>query len=247
MDQSLAEVYTIILAAGEGKRAGLTDINKVTLNVAGTPILSQTLKKLSSLGIKNIIVVIGHAKESVLKLLDQSIKVVEQAERLGTADALKVGLTAVPDSIKDVLVLYGDDSFNLDLNYLKQLYQTHTKNNNQMTFLTADLENPTGIGRIIRDNSGNIIDLVEEKDATDEQRKIKEVNIACYLFSLDFLKKYLPKIEKSSITNEYYLTQIIKIAIENNEKVEAIKINHPNWQGINTMDDLVKAEKLANI
>lgn len=241
----MENLWTIILAAGEGTRIGLKNINKVSLEISGKPLILQTIQNLKSTGINNIVVVVGHAKESVLSLLDPSIKTVEQSQRLGTADAVRTGLEIVPNSTEYILVLYGDDSYNLDPEELRNLYKTHIDQNNKLTFLTTILENPTGIGRIIRDKNNNLVDLVEEKDASSEQKKIKEVNIACYLFNYQFLKKYLPKINKSLVTGELYLTKIIEIGLKNKQKIKAIKIIHPNWQGINTLDDLEKAHDLT--
>src|SRR5207248_2958048 len=109
------------------------------------------------------------------------------------------------------------------------------------TFATTNLTNPRGMGRIVRDEKGKVVAIVEEKDATEEQKKISEVNAACYMFNTDFLKKYLPQMEKSAVSGEYYLTKLIQIAHSHNQPVETVAAEG-KWKGINTPEDLREAE-----
>lgn len=234
----------IVLAAGEGKRMNSQNVNKVTLKLGRKPMILYTAKLLDSLNIKTIIVVVGFAKESVINLLKDKAIFAEQKKRLGTAHAVSIALKKLPKEITDVLVLNGDDSALYPKETIGALVDKHTASGASLTILTIEKENPFGLGRVIRDGRGNIADIVEEKDATVTQREIKEINPGCYMFKVNFLKKFLPKIKKSPVTCEYYLTSLINIGINNKEKVETLQAGKLAWRGINTLNELMEAEKL---
>lgn len=234
----------VILAGGKGKRMNAKVNNKVTYPVAGEPIIQRILKKIKSAGIENIVVVVGHAKNSVIKLLPPNIKVAHQTKRLGTGHATKAALGQIPKNTKNVLVLYGDDAFWYSPEHFQELITTHNLSNATVTFCTTNVENPFGLGRIIRDKSGNVTGIIEEKNATEEQRKIQEVNLGGFLFKKEFLEKNITKLPKNPLTKEYYLTDMIDIAIKKDEKVEALNLPNFTWRGINTPDELKLAEEL---
>jgi bifunctional UDP-N-acetylglucosamine pyrophosphorylase / glucosamine-1-phosphate N-acetyltransferase len=126
---------------------------------------------------------------------------------------------------------------------IKKQINHHLKSQPSITLLTAEKKDPYGLGRIIRDKSGKITGIVEEKNTTEEQKKIKEINTGCYCFDLKFIKKYLPQIKKDKAKGEYYLTDIVDIAIKNNKKVTSIKASRGEYfQGINTRQQLEKAD-----
>lgn len=239
------KLWAVILAAGRGERIG-GHINKVTLKIAGESIIKRTIRILKDSGIKKIVVLVGFAKESVLKELDQNITTAEQDKQLGTAHAVQISLSAVPEDVDNVLVLYGDNSYLLTKELLLSLYEVHSEENAAITFLTSDTIKPKGIGRIIRDKSGNVLRLVEQKDASKKELESKEINLGVYIFSSEFLRKNLPKVEKSKVTGEYYLTDLIEIAIANNKKVVALLRKDIKWRGINTKEDLMEAKKLID-
>jgi bifunctional N-acetylglucosamine-1-phosphate-uridyltransferase/glucosamine-1-phosphate-acetyltransferase GlmU-like protein len=237
----------IILAAGKGKRMQSKEINKVAMMLNNKPIIAHVLSVLENMDIKPIVVVIGFAKESVIEAVkDSSVVFAEQKEQLGTGHAVLTALEKIPASVSDVLVIQGDDSYFYNEDIFSQLTKKHYSEHAVLTFLTIQLEDQTGIGRILRDEYGNVISIIEEKDADDAVRKINEVNAACYIFNVGFLKKYLPKLEKSPVTGEYYLTSLIDIAIKHKEKVETVQGGFLPWRGINTPEELVKAERLFN-
>lgn len=237
-------ISAIILAAGKGSRMK-EEVNKVTLLLNGKPLISYAVNLLQKMEVRPIIVVIGHAKESVKNALkDADIIFVDQKEQLGTGHAVKNAIIKVPETSTDIIILYGDDSYLYKKEILNKIINKHMMGNAMLTFLTIKVEEPAGLGRIIRDSNGNVIDIIEEKDATQEQRKINEINPNCYIFRHDFLKKYLPQIPKSPVTGEYYLPSLIKIAKENNEKIQALDGGFLPWKGINTKEDLVEARNL---
>lgn len=237
------EIWAIVLAAGKGKRMKAKNRNKVAYEVFGKPMILRTIETLKETGINNILIVVGYAKESVINLLDKGIKTVEQKKRLGTGHAVKVALKKIPVSARYILVVYGDDSFLYSSKIFNKLITTHINTSSELTFLTIEMQNPSGLGRVVRDKKGNVIGVIEEKDATPEQKKINEINTACYIFSNDFLKKYINKIPKSKITGEYYLPILTQIAIQNSKKIEALKIDDAVWRGVNTLEELKEAEQ----
>jgi len=237
-------VGAIILAAGKGKRMQAKSVNKVAMTLADKPMIIHAVHLLRKVKIKTLVVVVGFAKNSVLKLLDSTVLYAEQNKRLGTAHAVMCSIKKIPENITNVLVLNGDDSAFYDTQTIEKLIRSHLLSDSAFTFLTLELDNPTGLGRVIRDRNNKVIAIIEEKDATLSQRRIKEINPACYLFSVDFLKKYLKKVEKSKVTGEYYLTSLIGIGITNNEKIDTLKISSLPWRGVNTRDELIEAERL---
>lgn len=236
-------IAAIILAAGKGIRFQSTTINKVTLPLAGKPIILYSIELFENLGIKNIFVVVGFAKESVMQVLGgYKVTFVEQKEQLGTASALALALSRLSSTITNVLVVNGDDPFHKEKN-VKRLISQHKLKGVAVTFTTSKLADPTGMGRIVRDGKGKVTAIVEEKDASAEQKKIKEVNGACYIFSVVFLKKYLLKLRKSPVTGEYYLTNLISMAVANGERVETVSAEG-KWKGINSPKDLKEVERM---
>jgi bifunctional N-acetylglucosamine-1-phosphate-uridyltransferase/glucosamine-1-phosphate-acetyltransferase GlmU-like protein len=241
------ELGAIILAAGKGKRMLSKEINKVAMLLNNKPIIAHVLSVLENMDFKTIVVVVGFAKESVIHAVkDSSIIFAEQEEQLGTGHAVLTALEKIPGSITDVLVIQGDDSYFYNEDIFSKLKEKHFSTNAAMTFLTIQVEDQIGLGRIVRDEYGNVVSVIEEKDADEKIRAINEINPACYIFSISFLKKYLSKIEKSAVTGEYYLTSLIDIAITNKEKLETVQGGFIPWRGVNTPEELAEAERLFN-
>ncbi len=238
------DVGAIILAAGKGSRMKSKTHNKVTLVLGNKPMILHGIHLLQGLGIKKIVVVVGFAKDSVRQIIKEDVIFAEQKKRLGTAHAAYKGMYAMPDGVKNVLIIQGDDSAFYKEETIKNLVNLHTKEGNSLTFLTLKVKNPTGLGRIVRDKKGNLLRVVEEKDATQAEKKITEINPACYAVSMEFLKNYLGKVKKSPVTGEYYLTSIIDIAIKNNQRLNTLNAGNIPWRGVNTTDELSQAEKL---
>ncbi|MGH7204224.1 MAG: sugar phosphate nucleotidyltransferase [Candidatus Levyibacteriota bacterium] len=239
---------SVILAAGKGKRMNSMEKNKVTLPLADKPIILRIVHFMDSVGIKDIVVVVGFAKESVQEILkDENVIYAEQKELLGTGHATQVAIDALPSHVTDVFVVYGDDAVFYKEGHreiMQRLFQQHLSSEAAFTFLTIEQEDPTGLGRIVRDTNGKLEAIVEEKDATDEQRQIKEINPGCFVFRVDFLKKYLPLVERSETTGEYYLTSLIDLAVHHGEKVDTVQGGKLVWRGVNTEEELQEAERL---
>ncbi len=240
------KIGAIILAAGKGKRMQLTDKHKSTLLLGKKSLIIHIVHFLQRLSLSPIVVVIGFAKESIQKVLEQEdILFAEQKEQLGTANAVEEALTVLPDDVSDVLIVNGDAVLHLEeqRTIVKKLLNEHVSYDNAVSFLTIEQAQSEGLGRIVRDDTGKLSEIVEEKDATDEQKRITEVNPGCYLFAVQFLKKYLPRVEKSPASGEYYITSLVDLGLKNQEKIIGVKGGKLEWLGINTQEELTQAEK----
>lgn len=235
----------IILAAGKGTRMQLQDVNKVTLLVDKKPMIHYAIDVLKSMMIGPIVIVVGHAKQSVIDIITQdSVIFAHQSEQLGTAHAALCALEKLPHDVRDVFVLQGDDAMFYSQDILETLLKKHQETSAALTFLTITVANPTGLGRIIRDDSGKIVAVIEEKNATNEQKKVQEINPACYLFSVAFLRKYLHTVSQNTHTGEYYLTSLIDIATGHNETIATVTKADMQWRGVNTKEELEQAQQL---
>ena len=240
----MKKIAAIILAAGKGKRMSSRKINKVVISLGNKQMILYIVDRLAELLIAPIIVVVGFAKESVVKVLKDRVIFAHQRKRLGTAHATACALRKLPQDVQNVLVLQGDDSAFYTKDIIQNLIRSHLEKNTALSFLTITVDNPTGLGRVIRDSNDRIAGIVEEKDATSNEKKIKEINPACYIFKVSFLRQYLKKVKKSPISGEYYLTSLIDIAIKNKERLGAVTGGKILWRGINTPQELEEAEKL---
>lgn len=226
----------------------LAEANKVTLTLGDKPIIKHIVHFMYSVSIETVVVVIGHAKASVIEALNgEEVLFAEQTEQLGTGHAAQEALRVLPSHITDVCIVYGDDAVlytpeNRDI--IKELFRKHMESDSVCTFLTIEQDNPSGLGRIVRDAQDRLLAIIEEKDATEEQKQIKEINPGCFVFNVEFLKTYLPKVDRSPVTGEYYLTSLIDMAILGGETVVTVKGGKRKWRGVNTPEELLAAERL---
>jgi len=232
----------IILAAGQGTRMK-SKLPKVLHKVAGIPMLGHVLDRLKEAGVKRKIVVLGHGANLVEEWLPEGVEVVYQKEQLGTGHAVLQAKELLEETTGTVMVVCGDTPL-LEASTLQGLLKTHLTSKAQVTVLTADINNPNGYGRIIRDNN-QIKAIVEEKDATDQQKAVTEINTGSYCFAADFLKKYLSKLTNDNAQGEYYLTDLIKLAVQDSLKVEAFLLDDIQESlGINNRIQLAEAEQV---
>jgi len=234
----------IILAAGKGTRMNSQKHNKVMLPVGGKPMIERSVEIIEQAGFSPIILVVGFGKEEIQDLLKNRVLYAVQDDQLGTAHAAQQAMKLVPDHIHNVLIVYGDDSYNYPVDLLKQLDARHAKTNPAVTMLTITVDNPFGLGRIIRDSHGTIVRIQEEKDATDEERKITEINPTCWIFQKSFLMRYLPKVVKSPVTGEYYLVDLVRLGANAGERIESVYGGNLPWRGVNRPEELEEAEKM---
>lgn len=179
---------------------------KVVHNVLGKPMINWVIETAKNLG--KVGVVLGYKYEEVKKVILNNVEIFIQNEQLGTGHAVMCAKDFI-DENDDLLILYGDVPF-ITVETLEKLKNEHEIKNNDVTILTAILENPSGYGRIIRE--GNKIRIVEEKDANDEIKRIKEINTGIYIFKGEFIKKNLANLNNKNAQEEYYLTDIISFS-----------------------------------
>lgn len=235
----------IILAAGKGTRLNSDIKNKVLQPLAGRPMIDYTIDALKKAGLKTLLFVTGFKGDSVKQHLGDRYLYAQQSKRLGTGHAVKVALSTLPYQITDVIVLYGDHSAFYSPEMIQKLIHQHLQTNSQISLLTAIADGNTDYGRIIRDDQQQIIGIREVKDASPQELKIKEINPGCYCFSVDFLKKYLPRIKKNPLNGEYYLTDLVALAVDNLIPIQNYKVPiEVIGVGVNTAEQLATANQL---
>jgi len=231
-------LHVIILAAGQGSRMK-SALPKVIHTLAGKPMLQHVLDTAKTLGADGIHVVVGHGADQVKDLVTDDVNWCYQAEQLGTGHAVAQAIDEIPKNAK-VLILYGDVPLTA-ASTLQALIDGVTEE--QLSLLTVYLENPTGYGRIIRDESEDIIAIVEEKDTNKYERLVNEVNTGILALNSDLLHRYLPTLGNSNSQSEYYLTDLIEIAVTNGCRVEAHQPqNEQEVQGVNNRLQLCELE-----
>ena len=233
----------VILAGGKGTRMH-SSLPKILHPISGRPMISFSLENLRNAGIKNIVTVFGYKRNIILKRLSKNINFAIQPKPLGTGNAVLNAFPKIPKKTSMLLVINGDDSAFYTPKTIKNVIELHKNNNSILTFVSLIQKNPAGLGRVIRNKNGKLLGTVEEKNATEKQKNIKEVNDGLYVFNYKWLQKNIFRIKKNSVSSEYYLPDLIKIALKNKEKVSVYKLpDSSEWQGINTPEQLIEAEK----
>ncbi|SJM37772.1 Bifunctional protein GlmU [Psychrobacter pasteurii] len=230
---------TIILAAGKGTRMQSAK-PKVLQTLADKPLLAHVLDTCQSVNVDKTIVVYGFGGDQVQQSMqDYDLTWVEQTEQLGTGHAVKVTLPELPIEGKS-LILYGD----VPLVSAKTLTHLKEANVEGMSMLTLTVDNPFGLGRIKRDEQGNIIAIVEQKDASEEEQAIREINSGIYCVDNALLHKYLPNLSNDNAQQEYYLTDIVKMAVADGIAITAIEPDYEfEIEGVNNRQQLASLER----
>jgi bifunctional UDP-N-acetylglucosamine pyrophosphorylase/glucosamine-1-phosphate N-acetyltransferase len=236
----MTQLTTLILAAGKGTRMKSTK-PKVLQTLAGKPLLQHVLNTANQLSSEKNIVVYGFGGDQVkTAFTGVEIRWVEQAEQLGTGHAVKVALSELPHDGKS-LILYGDVPL-IQQSTLEKLIAANTSG---MAMLTLTVDNPFGLGRIVRDGNGKVLAIVEQKDATDEQKAICEINSGIYAVDNALLHKYLPKLENNNAQGEYYLTDIVKMAVADGIDIATIQPDFDfEIEGVNDRGQLANLERI---
>ena len=231
-----------ILAAGKGTRMD-SNIPKVLHNLENKALIDYVLDTAYELNPEKIFTVVGFKKELVINHINNpNIEYIEQKEQLGTGHAVLQLDNPLYGKNGHLLILYGDVP-NIKHSTLSPIVDEHIKENADVTMITAILEDPTGYGRIIRDQSGNLIKIVEEKDCNKSEKAIKEINPGIYIFKISKLFKNLKKVKSNNESKEYYLTDVIEL-INNSGTVKTKKIDNPKEiMGINTIKQLESFQK----
>lgn len=244
------ELAIVIMAAGKGTRMKNPDMAKVMYEVAGKPMIAHVVDLSKKLKPSRILVIVGWQRNSILDYFagkENCIEFVDQIQQLGTGHAIMQTENYLADFEGDVLILSGDVPL-LTKQTLDGLLKHHKESSASATMVSAELINPTGYGRIIRNNNGSVIKIVEQKDASADQLLVKEINSGIYVFDKVKLFEALQQIKPINAQGEYYLTDVFENFWKNGWKVSALKTPDSNEiMGINDLNQLEEARKLFDL
>lgn len=241
----MKKVKAVILAAGKGTRMK-SELPKVIHKALGKPMVEYSIEAAVEAGadMSDVCLVVGHKADMVKDVVGEGVTYVLQEEQLGTGHAVKCAKEFIgTDGL--TMVLCGDTPLITGAT-LKTLVDTHIAESNAITVLTAKVDDPTGYGRIIKDEDGNFIKIVEQKDASEEEQKVNEINSGMYLFGSDMLSQTLDMIDNNNAQGEYYLTDTIEIVKNKNlGRVATVVVEDANEiKGVNSPEQLKEAEDI---
>ena len=245
--ETRSEVNVLVMAAGLGTRMK-SKRAKVLHELGGLPLIARVLRVAKSVNPRSIVVVVGHASEEVEQAsvaeAGELVQFVLQRKQRGTGDAVATARDLLADSDSVVLVLSGDVPM-IRASTLETLLDHHLKTGADCTILSARLENPTGYGRIVRDESDIFQRIVEQKDASDEERKIREINSGIYCFNSRKLFRALSQLQPANAQDEYYLTDVPEILLKQGANVSVyVHDDAREVLGVNTRAELAEFENL---
>ncbi len=235
-------IATVIMAAGKGTRMQ-SDLPKVMHNLAGRPLLAHVIETARKVNPSRIVIVVGHGRDLVMdRFRGEGVEFAVQEPQLGTGHAIARTEPVLGDFAGLIITLSGDVPL-LGAETLKKMIQVHQDTKASLTVLTCEPDDPGAYGRIVR-RDGRIVANVEARDATEAELSIREINAGVYVFDSGFLYPALKKVDNNNAQGEYYLTDLIRIAVESGLTVSSCKTEDPvQAQGVNTKEQL---ESLAN-
>lgn len=238
------KIAVVILAAGLGTRMK-SNRAKVLHEVCGKPMVryvAETAKKIAG---NNVILVVGHQADEVRRTVSKqgTFHFAHQKEQLGTGHAVLCALPHVPDICREVVILCGDVPL-IQAHTIEALVASHLAEKRDISVLAVELLNPTGYGRIMLDADGRVESIVEESDASTEQKRIRIINTGIFCVKKEILAETLPKIASNNAQGEMYLTDIIEIAYQSRKHIGALITDNPGEvTGINTIAELRRVEQ----
>ena len=239
------EKFAVILAAGKGTRmkSRRDDISKVSFPILGQPLVKYVINALKPLGFSKIVTVVGFAGETTEKIVKDDTDVVWQKEQKGTGHAVMMAAPLLEDYQGETIVCCGDTPL-LTTETLGALISKHEASQNDLTVMTSVLDDPTGYGRIKKDH-GKVVAIVEQKDCTEAERMINEVNAGVYVFSNRKLFAALKNLKTDNAAGEYYLTDVLGMFVKNGDRVGSfVAQNFSETLGINDRYQLANCSKL---
>ena len=242
------KIACLILAAGKGTRMNSAK-NKVLHTLLGTPMVAYPVERAKDIGAAPIVAVLGHQIDEVRAVLgarfgEGAVIIVEQKQQKGTGHAVQLGLSQLKGFEGLVLIIYGDTPL-LREETLKALVDQAGKSGS-LAMMTSVVHDPTGYGRIVRDDSGSICEVVEDKDATHAQRRIAEINAGIYAAPVEFLRGATSRLTSHNAQGEYYLTDIVAKAATS-IGVVSVDVSVEETSGVNDRAQLVAAEKILSV
>lgn len=239
----MSELVAVILAAGKGTRMK-SKLPKVLHKIGGKPMLQHVLDAADAAGAARKVVVVGHEAELVEAMVGEQAQMALQAEQLGTGHAVMQTEAVLKDFCGTVMIICGDTPL-LEAAELKKFYEGHVASQAAATVLTAFMDDPAGYGRIIRDADGNVLGIVEEKDAVLEQKAIKEINTGIYCVEAPLLFEVLATLTCDNVQGEYYLTDVLAKLNAMGKKVGGVATADSDMiMGINSRRQLAEAENI---
>lgn len=239
----MKEIGVILLAAGQGTRMK-SNLPKVLHWLGGKPLFLHALGTAEELKPSRVAIVIGHGAEAVREAYTEpDVNWVIQKKQLGTGHAVLCGKDYFCGFTGDLLILSGDVPL-VKEQTLRAMVRAHREHNAALTLMTTVLDAPTGYGRILRDACGEISGIVEDRDATDAQKRVQEVNAGAYVASPEFLFAALEQVDNKNRQGEYYLPDVVTIGLKQGKRIATFKVNDPReMMGINTREELAAMEK----
>ena len=235
-------MLSIILAAGKGSRMK-SNIPKVLHKVNGKPMVQKIMETTSNFG--DILLVLGHKKDEIIQKFPD-VNYIFQEEHLGTANAIKISKDKF-SNYDSILVAYGDGPL-LSTKTIKQMKEKFESENLDCLILTCLLDNPTGYGRILKNDTSKVIDIIEENEATNEIKKINEINVGVYIFKTKSLLDIIDKIDNKNTKNEYYLTDAIKLLNDKGYVCDSLQLSDKNEMlGINSKSQLAQVSNILRL
>ena len=255
-------LYAIVLAAGEGTRMRSLRPKPLHL-ICGRPMVMHVIHSLSGVQPTQTVIVVGHGADQVTARVTTdspgwaNVSFASQVVQRGTGDAVSVGLTALDqrvattaasdrlaehDDMSTILVLPGDTPL-LRRETIDNLVAQHEASGHAATVLVAQLNDPTGYGRVVRSKDGKVLRIVEQRDASDDERQIKEINTSIYAFRRDLLGPALRRVTPNNAQSEYYLTDVVAVLADMGHQVGAVVADAPETQGVNDRWQLALAER----
>lgn len=244
---SKKDISVVVLAAGKGTRMKSRE-PKVLRIICGRPMAAYTLQNLRKSGMADITLVVGFRRNLVLKRLGGAVKfAIQKNPKGGTADAAKAGYKMVTPNTKTLVVINGDDSAFYTPETIQKIISIHLERERKLTFASLIKQDPTGLGRVVRGENGLITKIVEEKDATPEEKLIKEVNDGLYVFDRKWFSANIDKVKKGQ-QGEFYLVDLVKMAIDQGARMATYTLpNDDEWQGVNTPEQLEEANRKMSL
>lgn len=244
----MQDTQIIILAGGKGTRMN-SDCPKVLCRCANEPMIKHLLRSIEKVSL-NPVIVVGYRGEDVIETLGKDYNYVRQREQLGTGHAVMCAKNSFSENSDNVVVLLGDHPL-VSTKTIENLIAYHKENKPTLTLATVIAPSFEGefarffhYGRIIRKSDGSVEKIVELKDADEEQKQVHEVNVSYYCFDSKWLWENIERLQNKNASSEYYLTDMVGLAVEQGKKVSAFAIENPvEGFGVNTVKELEEMEK----
>lgn len=241
----MSELHALILAAGKGTRMK-SDLPKVVHAILGRPMVSYVIDAVKAVGCDKTILVTGYKSEVVKEATkDEKVSYVEQLpEQLGTGHAVQCYAKSVTEKPDSLLVVCGDTPL-ISRATLREMLAVHSIKKPAITMMTLKMQEPGSYGRVLRDKNGDICAIREAKDCSDEELKVNEINLAIYLFDCEFLFNNIFKLTPNNKQKEYYLTDLVEMAVKQGLKViSVIEKDESSTLGINTPEHLAQVAEI---